>query len=147
MHFFFLLFQTTDCLMTITGVIQHICYLSIAISIYRVSGIAVLLQLQVQEVQYMVSKHIKTILMFGPSNTGKDGTMLRWVVFFFLGDGEVAEGCFVCLCVCSWWWLFIRILFYSRLCPSTAGSSPPPESSIFLSFFIRILWCICQISS
>ena len=23
------------------------------------------------------------------------------------------------------------ILFYSRLCPSTAGSSPPPESSIF----------------
>ena len=24
------------------------------------------------------------------------------------------------------------ILFYSRLCPSTAGSSPPPESSIFL---------------
>ena len=23
-------------------------------------------------------------------------------------------------------------LFYSRLCPSTAGSSPPPESSIFL---------------
>ena len=24
------------------------------------------------------------------------------------------------------------ILFFSRLCPSTAGSSPPPESSIFL---------------
>ena len=26
----------------------------------------------------------------------------------------------------------VNILFYSRLCPSTAGSSPPPESSIFL---------------
>ena len=30
------------------------------------------------------------------------------------------------------WFLFYSILFYSRLCPSTAGSSPPPESSIFL---------------
>ena len=34
------------------------------------------------------------------------------------------------------------ILFYSRLCPSTAGSSPPPESSIFLcpllSWFIPL---------
>ena len=28
--------------------------------------------------------------------------------------------------------LFCSILFYSRLCPSTAGSSPPPESSNFL---------------
>ena len=28
--------------------------------------------------------------------------------------------------------LFYSILFYSRLCPSTAGSSPLPESSIFL---------------
>ena len=27
---------------------------------------------------------------------------------------------------------FYSILFYPRLCPSTAGSSPPPESSIFL---------------
>ena len=26
----------------------------------------------------------------------------------------------------------LPVLFYSRLCPSTAGSSPPPESSIFL---------------
>ena len=26
----------------------------------------------------------------------------------------------------------LSILFYSRLCPSTVGSSPPPESSIFL---------------
>ena len=26
----------------------------------------------------------------------------------------------------------INILFYSRLCPSTTGSSPPPESSTFL---------------
>ena len=28
--------------------------------------------------------------------------------------------------------LFCSFLFYSRLCPSTAGSSPPPESSNFL---------------
>ena len=39
--------------------------------------------------------------------------------------------------------LFYSILFYSRLCPSTAGSSPPPESSIFLcpllSSFILLL--------
>ena len=37
---------------------------------------------------------------------------------------------------CSTWTvitiLFYSILFYSRLCPSTTGSSPPPESSISL---------------
>ena len=34
--------------------------------------------------------------------------------------------------VCGFFKLIYYILFYSRLCPSTAGSSPPPESSIFL---------------
>ena len=32
----------------------------------------------------------------------------------------------------GWGLNFGAILFYSILCPSTAGSSPPPESSIFL---------------
>ena len=30
------------------------------------------------------------------------------------------------------WSILYSILFYSRLCPSTAGNSPPPESSYFL---------------
>ena len=35
-------------------------------------------------------------------------------------------------------YLFYSVLFYSRLCPSTTGSSPPLESSIFLSFVILV---------
>ena len=32
---------------------------------------------------------------------------------------------------------FYFSLFYSRLCPSTAGSNPPPEFSVFASFAIQ----------
>ena len=34
--------------------------------------------------------------------------------------------------------VFYSVLFYSRLCPSTAGSSPPPGSSNFLCFLLSL---------
>ena len=46
------------------------------------------------------------------------------------------------VCVCGLYFTkypcIHAFLFYSRLCPSTAGSSPPPEPSIFLSLVILV---------
>ena len=45
--------------------------------------------------------------------------------------------------------MFLSILFYSRLCPSTARSIPPPESSIFLcpllSLSIPVVFLSCPL--
>ena len=65
----------------------------------------------------------------------------QWLQLLFLElltsqqQAERVSGTDLCSCTCCHseiLILFCSILFYSRLCPSTAGSSPPPESSNFL---------------